>query len=403
MHKAFHWGIQELPLQQLIRVFVCYAAIAVLGGPRISWAQTLPELATSFREYRPRREIRGEHFVGSSACAGCHGQKSRSQAQTSMAHALHIASESAVLQAHPRMTFRAGPYSYEISRNGEQVLYHVTDGVATFSERVLYAFGNAHIGQTYVFRHNGKLYESRVSYYRAIDGLDWTIGDALNPPPSLEEAAGRDITGDEARNCFSCHGTAATVDNQLRIEKLITGVTCEACHGPASRHVAAMKSEAGDNLYIFNPRTLDPEALSQEFCGACHRGVDAVAMMPDLGGLNNVRFQPYRLFNSRAHDPKDPRLACTACHDPHVELTQEDSSYDGKCTTCHETRAGNSRSPGKAVSGTLSKASAGGRPCPVAKEGCVSCHMPKVELPGAHFQFTDHRIRIVKLGDHYPY
>jgi hypothetical protein len=28
--------------------------------------------------------------------------------------------------------------------------------------------------------------------------------------------------------------------------------------------------------------------------------------------------------------------------------------------------------------------------------------MPKVELPGAHFKFTDHRIRIVKPGEAYP-
>jgi hypothetical protein len=75
-------------------------------------------------------------------------------------------------------------------------------------------------------------------------------------------------------------------------------------------------------MHIFNPKTLDAESLSQEFCGACHRGVDTVAMMPDLGGINNVRFQPYRLFNSRGHDPKDARLACTACHDPHVDLEQ---------------------------------------------------------------------------------
>jgi hypothetical protein len=320
-----------------------------------------------------------------------------------MAHALQIPAESAVLRAHPRMTFRAGPYSYELLRVGEQVLYRVTDGAAMFSEPVLYAFGNAHIAQTYIFRHNGRLYEGRVSYYRAIDGLDWTVGDALNPPPSLEEAAGRDISGDEARNCFSCHGTAATVDNQLRIENLMTGVNCEACHGPAAKHVAAMKSDAGDNLYIFNPRTLDSEALSQEFCGACHRGVDAVAMMPDLGGLNNVRFQPYRLFNSRGHDPKDPRLACTACHDPHVEITQDDSSYDGRCTTCHDPRAKSSRPTGHSASRNLSLASTIAGPCPVAKEGCVSCHMPKVDLPGAHFQFTDHRIRIVKPGQRYPY
>jgi Cytochrome c3 len=168
-----------------------------------------------------------------------------------------------------------------------------------------------------VLRHNGKLYEGRVSYYTAIDGLDWTIGDAPSPPPSLEEAMGRDISGDEARNCFSCHGTAAVTNTKLDLNGLIPGVTCEACHGPGQKHAVVMLSDVRADPFIFNPKTLDPDRLSQEFCGACHRGVDTVAMMPDLGGISNVRFQPYRLYNSRGHDPKDARLACTACHDPH--------------------------------------------------------------------------------------
>src|SRR5437879_2492950 len=300
------------------------------------------------------------------------------------------------------MTFRAGGFSYEIVSDSRQSVYRVTDGKEILDEPILYAFGDAHVAQTYVFRHGGKLFEGRVSYYAAIDGLDWTVGDALHSPPSLKEAAGRDIDSDEARNCFSCHGTAALANGKLQLDNLIPGVSCEACHGPGEKHATAKLLETGADSVIFNPKTLDSEALSQEFCGACHRGVDAVAMMPDLGGLNNVRFQPYRLFNSRGHDPKDPRLACTACHDPHVELTQEDSSYDGRCTTCHEPRAQTSTSSGKTASTALSQALSGAKPCPVANKGCVSCHMPKVDLPGAHFQFTDHRIRIVKPADGYP-
>jgi len=378
-----------------------YPAVGVLLSSSVAFAQSQLENATTFTQFRPRREIPGERFVGREVCAGCHGQRNRTQSHTSMAQALHSATGSSVLRSHSRMTFRSGLYSYEIVGNGDQSLYRVTDGKETISEAILYAFGNAHIAQTYVFRHNGKLYEGRVSYYSAIAGLDWTIGDVLNPPPSLEEAAGRDISGDEARNCFSCHGTAATVDHKLRLEGLVAGVSCEACHGPGGKHVAAMNSGAGENLYIFNPKTLEPEALSQEFCGACHRSVDMVAMMPDLGGLNNIRFQPYRIFNSRGHDPNDRRLACTACHDPHVDLKQEDSSYDSKCTTCHLPRSANPA--GKQESGSGSKPASAARTCPVANERCVSCHMPKVELAGAHFQFTDHRIRIVKPGETYPY
>src|SRR6266404_1397318 len=37
---------------------------------------------------------------------------------------------------------------------------------------------------------------------------------------------------------------------------------------------------------------------------------------PNLGGVGNVRFRPYRLFNSRGHDPNNAHFACTACHDP---------------------------------------------------------------------------------------
>jgi formate-dependent nitrite reductase cytochrome c552 subunit len=38
----------------------------------------------------------------------------------------------------------------------------------------------------------------------------------------------------------------------------------------------------------------------------------------------------------------------------------------------------------------------------VAKANCVTCHMPKIELPGAHARFTDHQIRIARAGEPYP-
>ena len=380
-------------------------ALCLLLFSCLAFAHSQTHKATDFPHFRPRQEMPGESFAGREACASCHPEKSRWQSHTAMGHALRIAAESDVLRTHPRMNFRAGPYSYEIVSDGQQNAYRVSDGKETIREPILYAFGNAHVAQTYVYRRNGKLYEARVSYYTAINGLDWTIGDLLNPPPSLEEAAGRDISGDEARNCFSCHGTAAVSNAKLQLDRLIPGVTCETCHGPGGSHAAVMLLAPGESLYIFNPKKLDAETLSQEFCGACHRGVDTVAMMPDLGGINNVRFQPYRLFNSRGHDPKDARLACTACHNPHEDLKPGAAVYDSNCTACHAPRGAqqateqkNIRTPGKpaAVSSTA-------KSCPVASERCVSCHMPKVELPGAHFKFTDHRIRIARPGEAYPY
>ncbi len=358
----------------------------------------------AFSKFRPRQEIPGVGFIGTEVCAACHVGKAHSQ--TSMARALSTAAESRVLRSHPRMTFRAGTYYYEIVSDGQRTIYRVTDGKETISEPIPYAFGNGNIAQTYVLRHNGKLYEGRVSYYSGIDALDWTIGDKLDMPPSLPEAFGRDITGDEARNCFSCHGTAALVDNKLELDRLVPGVGCEACHGPGAQHIGAMGAGKKGGRYIFNPKVLDPDTLSQEFCGACHRSADTVGMMPDLGGINNVRFQPYRISLSRGHSSNDQHFACTACHDPHLELNHTTAADDSKCTDCHvpgPPHPAAAVAGQKETAGGQSATSSAAKPCPVRSEGCVSCHMPTVELPGAHFKFTDHRIRIVRPGQPYPY
>jgi CxxC motif-containing protein (DUF1111 family) len=104
----------------------------------------------------------------------------------------------------------------------------------------------------------------------------------------------------------------------------------------------------------------------------------------------NVRFQPYRLTNSKCYEGTDPRISCVACHDPHQDVVREDSTYDPKCLACH---AAASHAASSAVSA---------KSCPVAKENCVSCHMPKVTLPNGHMTFTDHEIRVVRPGDGYP-
>jgi hypothetical protein len=38
----------------------------------------------------------------------------------------------------------------------------------------------------------------------------------------------------------------------------------------------------------------------------------------------------------------------------------------------------------------------------VATKDCVSCHMPKLGPPAAHFKFTDHFIRVVRQNETYP-
>lgn len=150
----------------------------------------------------------------------------------------------------------------------------------------------------------------------------------------------------------------------------------------------AEETEQG-RLAIFNPRRLSPVALV-DFCGACHRTWNDVY---EMGARNvpNVRFQLYRLENTRCWGDGDARLACIACHDPHSQLSHDAGSYDEECLSCHVVAPQKKPSrdhPGKA--------------CPVAKKDCVTCHMPRVVMPSMHAPFVDHRIRIVRPNDPYP-
>src|ERR1043165_1188662 len=347
--------------------------------------------------WRPNRK--DAKYAGAQACARCHAEEAQTQHATAMGRAAQTVETSEVLRSNPRLTFRSGRYSYEITRRDNKSFYTVTDGTDTVSEPVLYSFGQGKAGQTYVFRHNGSLWESRVSFYTELKGLDWTMGYQLSAPTSLESALGRAISADEARECFACHTTAAVAGTQLQLDSLTPGVTCEACHGPGADHITAMEAKDFKNKRIFNPGKMDADEMSQEFCGSCHRSAEMVMTNKPLNGIVSVRFQPYRLFTSRGHDPDDARLRCTACHNPHENPQADAPFYDAKCLACH-------RSGESLKSATLAKAEEAqardAKACPVGQSLCVTCHMPKVEVPGTHFKFTDHRIRIAREGEPFP-
>ena len=118
-------------------------------------------------------------------CAACHPAQATPHPATSMAHALEAPSECKILLEHPLLTFRDGEYSYRIERSGTQSIYTVTDGSEVFSAPILWAFGLGVAGQTYVYEKDGVMYQSRVSFYDATNGLDLTVGASNEKPSNL--------------------------------------------------------------------------------------------------------------------------------------------------------------------------------------------------------------------------
>ena len=142
---------------------------------------------TFFSEWRPNSDTGGIRFVGNKACIGCHPREA-AQLTTPMAQALEVAPDCKIVSARRPLSFRNGKYTYEISRQGKDLTYKVSDGVNTIAKPILYCFGQGHVGQTYLFRYNDMLYETRVSYFQKLGKLDFTIGHRTNVPGSLEDA-----------------------------------------------------------------------------------------------------------------------------------------------------------------------------------------------------------------------
>ena len=119
-----------------------------------------------------------------------------------MGHAMESVDECAILKTHPVLQFKTGKYAYRIERQGSQSIYSVTDGVQTFTVPIGWAFGLGRAGQTYVFEKDGRFYESRVSFYKEIDGSDLTMGAINQAPLNLLQAAGREMGKQDGARCF---------------------------------------------------------------------------------------------------------------------------------------------------------------------------------------------------------
>ncbi|HEY3834928.1 MAG TPA: multiheme c-type cytochrome [Bryobacteraceae bacterium] len=292
-------------------------------------------------------------------CAPCHKAETSAFEQAGMTRAL-----SAATATQTDLATQLGGYSYRIAGD----TYIVSDGKETLSVPLQWVFGQGTTGQTYVFQRDGRWYESRVSWFAALHGLDLTIGMQNITPHNLTEAAGRLASMSEINKCFDCHATGVT---KTDLSHLIPGVQCERCHGATTAHLA-------NNAPMRKLSATSAEEMS-DFCGQCHRTWSDIAANGPRGILN-IRFQPYRLALSKCYDVSDNRIRCTSCHDPHRAVQTSAAAYDGKCLACHASK-----------------------PCRNGQTtNCVSCHMPKLELPGAHKKFTDHKIRIVKAHEPYP-
>lgn len=332
-------------------------------------------------------------YAGESACGECHSNEFSSQVNTPMAQAAIRLSQNARSPKLAAGSWQSASYLYQVSSDHLGSRLAVSSSGHSIAANIGWIFGAGVRGQTYILEKNGLFYESQVSTFATLRGMDVTPGHTQIEAGDLKKALGEHLSTFTATRCFACHTTYSSTDSKFDLSHVIPGVRCEGCHGPAVNHIKAIRAAKIDEASkaILNPARLGP-VDSVDFCGACHRTSMDVVVSAEAYSPINVRFQPYRLEKSRCWGTQgDRRLTCIACHNPHEPLVQSASFYDQRCLSCHSSRGSEPAGPGPphAV-------------CPKATANCTSCHMPKYDVPEMHAKFTDHFIRVVRAGESYP-
>jgi hypothetical protein len=366
-------------------------------------------LAMNASAFAPREARTAPKYVGSAACAACHGSISKEFTKTSMGrsfsavtpHLTTLLPEKAVVESnspgHKYHVYRDKGRLYQgetfRDKNGAQI------NGANFPAE--YVVGSGASGYTFLFRRGDRLFEAPLSYYSSTRNWD------LSPGFDAYDAG---FTRPVRVACLECHigrfapaGANYTGLDMPRISEQAIG--CEKCHGSGELHVrerAAGKLSTSPDETIVNPGKLS-RTLATEICLACHQGNDVRVLRPDKalsdfrpGNPLSSTLYLFKVPLRRERKPEESDLlehgfamvlskcyqrsksmTCTTCHSVHrvVEVSEEPAYYRSKCLTCHAV-----------ASCTLD----------ISKrqpDNCISCHMPKRPVTRvAHTALTNHRI-----------
>jgi len=264
-------------------------------------------------------------------------------------------------------------------------------------EEIKYTIGSR-FKQCYVVEKNGTLYVAPIQYnaetgrFVNYHEADW------DKRPFMTKCAG-------------CHNTGIDMEKQSFVE---TSVSCEACHGKGSWHVAAPSTEFFDGEpAIVNPAKLS-KGMAVQICGSCHnrgkstkeKGVEwAIGYEPGFpldayftstslaagdkkhfypNGYSSGNRQQYIDWKNSQHNKG--KVTCISCHSPHVYDLEKslpwqmagtlvadlEKTPDKQCLSCHVMI--NKTGPHAIHSSAK----------------CTGCHMPRIVKIGEYGEGRSH-------------
>lgn len=331
------------------------------------------------------------NYVGDAACVSCHKEQGLSYLHTSHHLTSQLANKESVLGSFhegsniltivdPTTTSEPFLYFKMEAKDGGYYETAVTgwgNQVQTRTEPINIVTGSGVRGATYLYWQGSQLYELPVSYWT--DGRQW-----INSPGY--ENGSVDFSRRVNPGCLECHATYIRPlsqdpsTNRYDRDSLVTGISCERCHGPGANHVARQKAgsaSASTGQAILNPAKFSRDR-QVDLCALCHNGVQREATAPPFSYMPGKPLSDYfRLLQTDPAEHPDvhgnqvgllqrsrcylssPNMTCSTCHDVHAK-EQPAAAYSAKCLTCHQWQScGVSKTIGHSIA-----------------NNCIDCHMP---------------------------
>lgn len=356
-------------------------------------------------EYLPKNNILipAEHpkFVGKETCIECHQSEYNAWKGSHHDQAMKIADSTTVLANFNNATFEHKGVKSSFFKKGNDFYVNTADKNGNYQDyKIEYTFGFTPL-QQYIVKFPDGAYQCLITAWDS-ENNKW-----FHLQPNLELAHDEWInwTGGAMRwntACADCHSTNLEKNydshaNSFKTTYSEINVSCEACHGPASNHVAFYKNPERASIppKLYMGKNEDSKNLVQK-CARCHSRRGQITKKFDYNGHFLDHYNPSLLtdpiyeLDGQIKDEDyvygsfvqskmySNGVKCIDCHDAHSMKLK--ATGNNLCITCH-------------VKETYDTESHHFHQPKTEGAQCINCHMTGKYYMGNDFR-RDHSFRI---------
>ena len=306
-------------------------------------------------------------FVGSETCRECHQEATKKWEGSHHDMAMKIADSTTVLGDFSNTEFTHNGVKTKFYKKADAYYVTTANKEGEYEEyKIVYTYGITPL-QQYIVAFPKGAYQCLLTAWDAVERKWFHLQKDVN----LEHGEWLNWTGGASNwntMCADCHSTDLKKNFNRESESYSTtfseiNVSCEACHGPASAHVAHYKNPIGDEeapkMYMHT--NMDSKELVDK-CARCHS--------------RRTQITDYFDYNGTFSDHYIPRILEAPIYELDGQIKDEDYVYASfvqskmyhngvSCNDCHDVHSLKLKKKGNDL--------------------CLNCHLPKYNTQEHHY------------------